>query len=87
MNAALDRFKATPAYADLDARVPVELVGSLHAADRRTQDVHGAGGRHAQQDRRRELKDTNRWREIWDLNRERVANENLIYPRLVLLMP
>ena len=34
-----------------------------------------------------ELKDTNRWREIWDLNRERVANENLIYPRLVLLMP
>jgi nucleoid-associated protein YgaU len=34
-----------------------------------------------------ELKDTNRWREIWDLNRDRVANENLIYPRLVLLMP
>ena len=34
-----------------------------------------------------ELKDVNRWREIWDLNRERVANENLIYPRLVLLMP
>lgn len=28
-----------------------------------------------------------RWREIWDLNRDRVANENLIYPRLVLLMP
>ena len=30
---------------------------------------------------------SNRWKEIWDLNRERVANENLIYPRLVLLMP
>jgi hypothetical protein len=28
-----------------------------------------------------------RWKEIWDLNRDRVANENLIYPRLVLLMP
>ena len=28
-----------------------------------------------------------RWREIWDLNRDRVANANLIYPRLVLLMP
>ena len=34
-----------------------------------------------------QLKDTNRWREIWELNRDRVANENLIYPRLVLLMP
>ena len=29
----------------------------------------------------------NRWQEIWDLNSDRVANENLIYPRLVLLMP
>ena len=34
-----------------------------------------------------ELMDVNRWKEIWDLNRDRVANENLIYPRLVLLMP
>jgi nucleoid-associated protein YgaU len=34
-----------------------------------------------------ELKDMNRWKDIWDLNRDRVANENLIYPRLVLLMP
>ena len=34
-----------------------------------------------------ELKDMARWKEIWDLNRDRVANENLIYPRLVLLMP
>lgn len=28
-----------------------------------------------------------RWQQLWDLNRDRVANENLIYPRLVLLMP
>jgi ABC-type amino acid transport substrate-binding protein len=34
-----------------------------------------------------QLGDATRWREIWDLNKERVANENLIYPRLVLLMP
>ena len=27
-----------------------------------------------------QLKDTNRWGEIWDLNHDRVANENLIYP-------
>ena len=35
----------------------------------------------------RQLGDTSRWPEIWDMNRDRVANENLIYPRLVLLMP
>lgn len=34
-----------------------------------------------------ELKDINRWKDIWELNKDRVANENLIYPRLVLLMP
>ena len=34
-----------------------------------------------------QLGDINRWKEIWDLNRDRVANENLIYPRLFLLMP
>ena len=34
-----------------------------------------------------QLKDINRWKEIWDLNRDRVANENLSYPRLVLMMP
>jgi len=28
-----------------------------------------------------------RWKELWDLNRDRVANANLIYPKLVLLMP
>jgi nucleoid-associated protein YgaU len=34
-----------------------------------------------------QLKNPARYKEIWDLNRDRVANENLIYPRLVLLMP
>jgi nucleoid-associated protein YgaU len=34
-----------------------------------------------------QLGEMGRWKEIWDLNRDRVANENLIYPRLVLLMP
>jgi ABC-type amino acid transport substrate-binding protein len=33
------------------------------------------------------LGSTDRWREIWQLNRDRVANPDLIYPRLVLLMP
>jgi len=34
-----------------------------------------------------QLGDVGRWQDIWNLNRDRVANENLIYPRLVLLMP
>jgi len=34
-----------------------------------------------------QLGDATRWKEIWELNKERVANENLIYPRLVLIMP
>ena len=33
------------------------------------------------------LGSADRWPEIWNLNRDRVANENLIYPKLVLLMP
>jgi len=33
------------------------------------------------------LGDTERWQDIWKLNTDRVANPNLIYPKLVLLMP
>jgi ABC-type amino acid transport substrate-binding protein len=36
---------------------------------------------------RAELGDAERWEEIWNLNTERVANPNLIYPGLVLLLP
>ena len=35
----------------------------------------------------RELGNRERWQDIWKLNTDRVANPNLIYPRLVLLMP
>ena len=84
---ALDRFKATPAYADL---VREYLSSSSEVfmrpiAGRKTYTVRA--GDTLSKIAGAELKDTNRWREIWDLNRERVANENLIYPRLVLLMP
>ena len=87
VNAALDRFKATPAYAELMR----EYLSSASAifmrpiAGRKTYTVRA--GDTLSKIARSELKDTNRWQEIWDLNRERVANENLIYPRLVLLMP
>lgn len=36
---------------------------------------------------RAELGDAERWEEIWNLNTDRVANPNLIYPGLVLLLP
>ncbi len=36
---------------------------------------------------RRELGSAERWEEIWNLNTERVANPNLIYPGLVLILP
>ena len=87
VNGALDRFKATPAYADL---VREYLSSSSEVfmrpiAGRKTYTVKA--GDTLSKIAGSELKDTNRWREIWDLNRDRVANENLIYPRLVLLMP
>jgi ABC-type amino acid transport substrate-binding protein len=86
-NAAIDRFKATPAYAELmrEYLSSASDVFTRPIAGRRTYTVRA--GDTLSRIAGSELKDTNRWREIWDLNRERVANENLIYPRLVLLMP
>ncbi len=87
VNGAIDKFRATPQYADLMREylssssevfmkaVPGRKTYTVKAGDTLTR-IAAA-----------ELKDINRWKEIWDLNRDRVANENLIYPRLVLLMP
>jgi ABC-type amino acid transport substrate-binding protein len=36
---------------------------------------------------RRYLGDAQRWPEIWELNNERVADPNVIYPGLVLILP
>jgi len=87
VNAALDRFKATPAYADL-VREYLSSTSEIFMkpiAGRKTYSVKA--GDTLSKIAGTQLKDMNRWREIWDLNRDRVANENLIYPRLVLLMP
>jgi polar amino acid transport system substrate-binding protein len=87
VNAALDRFKATPAYADL-VREYLSSTSEIFMkpiAGRKTYSVKA--GDTLSKIAGSQLKDVNRWREIWDLNRDRVANENLIYPRLVLLMP
>jgi ABC-type amino acid transport substrate-binding protein len=87
VNSAIDKLKATPQYADLMREylssssetfmkpVPGKRTYTVKAGDTLSR-IAGA-----------ELMDINRWKEIWDLNRDRVANENLIYPRLVLIMP
>jgi ABC-type amino acid transport substrate-binding protein len=87
VNSAIDKFRATPQYAELmrEYLSSESDVFTRPVAGRRTYTVRA--GDTLSRIAASELKDQNRWREIWDLNKERVANENLIYPRLVLLMP
>jgi ABC-type amino acid transport substrate-binding protein len=87
VNTAIDTFRATPKYADMmrEYLSSASDVFMKPVAGRRTYTVRP--GDTLTKIAASELKDINRWKEIWDLNRDRVANENLIYPRLVLLMP
>jgi ABC-type amino acid transport substrate-binding protein len=87
VNQALDRFKATPQYAELmrEYLLSSSEVFTKPIAGRKTYTVKS--GDTLSRIAATQLGDMARWREIWDMNRERVANENLIYPRLVLLMP
>ena len=87
VNQVIDRFRATPQYADLmrEYLSTVSDVFTRPVAGRKTYTVKV--GDTLSKIALATFNDSNRWREIWDLNRGRVANENLIYPRLVLLMP
>ena len=87
VNNAIDKFKATPQYGELmrDYLSNASELFMKPVPGRRTYTVKA--GDTLSRIAATELKDMNRWKEIWDLNRDRVANENLIYPRLVLLMP
>jgi polar amino acid transport system substrate-binding protein len=87
VNTAIDRFRATPQYADLmrEYLSSSSEVFMKPVAGRKTYTVRA--GDTLTKIAQAELKDLNRWKEIWELNKDRVANENLIYPRLVLLMP
>jgi ABC-type amino acid transport substrate-binding protein len=87
VNNAVDKFKATPQYGELmrDYLSNASELFMKPVPGRRTYTVKA--GDTLSRIAATELKDMNRWKEIWDLNRDRVANENLIYPRLVLLMP
>jgi ABC-type amino acid transport substrate-binding protein len=87
VNQALDRYKATPQYAELmrEYLLSSSEVFTKPVAGRKTYTVKS--GDTLSKIAATQLGDMARWRDIWDMNRERVANENLIYPRLVLLMP
>lgn len=87
VNSAIDKFRASPQYADLmrEYLSSSSEVFMKPIAGRKTYTVRA--GDTLTRIAASQLKDINRWKEIWDLNRDRVANENLIYPRLVLLMP
>jgi ABC-type amino acid transport substrate-binding protein len=87
VNSAIEKFRATPQYADLmrEYLSTSSEIFTRPVAGRRTYTVRA--GDTLTRIAQAELKDMNRWKEIWDLNRDRVANENLIYPRLVLIMP
>ncbi len=87
VNKALDDFKATPAYVDLmrEYLSTSSDVFMKPVPGRKTYTVKPGDtlSRIAQT----ELGDVARWKDLWELNRDRVANENLIYPKLVLLLP
>ena len=87
VNRSLEQFLATPQYADLMREylssssevfmkpVPGAKTYTVKAGDTLSKI---AAERLGSQDR---------WKELWELNKDRVANANLIYPKLVLIMP
>jgi ABC-type amino acid transport substrate-binding protein len=87
INQAIDGFKATPKYADLmrEYLSSSSEIFTKPIPGKKTYTVKP--GDTLSLIAQRQLGETSRWQEIWDLNRDRVANENLIYPRLVLVMP
>lgn len=87
INNAIDRFKGTAQYADLmrEYLTTSSSVFMQPVEGRRTYTV--AAGDTLSRIAAAKLGNPERWKEIWELNRDRVANENLIYPKLVLLMP
>jgi ABC-type amino acid transport substrate-binding protein len=87
INTAIDSMRSTPAYADLMREYLSSSSEAFTKAipGRKTYTV--AAGDTLSKIAAAQLGSQDRWRQIWDLNRDRVANENLIYPRLVLLMP
>jgi len=87
INNAIDQFRSKPQYAELmrEYLTASSSVFMQPVAGKKTYTVKQ--GDSLSRIAAERLGSADRWREIWDLNRDRVANENLIYPKLVLLMP
>lgn len=87
INSAIDNLRPNPTYANLMREYLSSSSEAFTKAipGRKTYSV--VVGDTLSKIAAAQLGSADRWREIWELNRERVANENLIYPRLVLLMP
>lgn len=87
VNKALDQIRESDQY---DRLMKTYLSSTSEAfmkpvAGRRTHRV--TAGDTLSRIARQELGSAERWEEIWNLNTERVANPNLIYPGLVLILP
>jgi ABC-type amino acid transport substrate-binding protein len=87
INKALDQIKESDQYATL---MKTYLASKSEAfmkpvAGKRTHRV--VAGDTLSKIARRELGNPERWEEIWKLNTQRVADPNLIYPGLVLILP
>jgi ABC-type amino acid transport substrate-binding protein len=87
LNGALSRIKASGDYGELVRRYlsyrSEDLVKPV--AGRKTYVVRS--GDTLSSIARDRLGAAERWEELWQLNRERIANPHLIYPELVLIMP
>jgi ABC-type amino acid transport substrate-binding protein len=87
VNKALEQFLATPKYAELMR----EYLSS--SSEVFMKPVPGAktytvkSGDTLSKIAAERLGSPDRWKELWELNKDRVANANLIYPKLVLIMP
>jgi len=87
INGAITRIKAAAGYGDLVRRYlsykSEDVVKPV--AGRKTYTVRP--GETLSTIARERLGAAERWEEIWQLNRERIANPHLIYPDYVLIMP
>ena len=87
VNGAIARIKASAGYGDLVRRYlsykSEDVVKPV--AGRKTHTV--LPGETLSTIARDRLGSSDRWEEIWQINRERIANPHLIYPDYVLLMP
>jgi ABC-type amino acid transport substrate-binding protein len=87
INVAITRIKSSAGYGDLVRRYlsykSEDVVKPV--AGRKTYTVRS--GETLSTIARDRLGSADRWEEIWQINRERIANPHLIYPDYVLIMP